>query len=97
MFIYLWLPWAFVVACRLSLVVVNGGYSLIEAHWLPMAVTFPVVEPRHLGTRASIIPAQSSGVVVLGLGCSTACEIFRAEDGTCVCCTDRWIPTHSIG
>ena len=63
MFIYLWLPWAFVVACRLSLVVVNGGCSLTEAHWLPMAVTF-LVEPRHVGTRASIIPAQGSGVVV---------------------------------
>ena len=29
LFIYFWLYWVFVVACRLSLVVVSEGYSLV--------------------------------------------------------------------
>ena len=31
---YLWLPWVFIAACVLSLVVLNGSYSLVAKHIL---------------------------------------------------------------
>ena len=34
LFIYFWLCWVFVVACRLSLVVARGGYSLVVEYEL---------------------------------------------------------------
>lgn len=79
MFIYLWLPWVFVAECRLSLVAVSSGYSLIVVRWFPMTVASLVVEARHVGTRASVIPAQSSVVVAHRLGCSMACEVFQGQ------------------
>ena len=33
-FVDLWLPWVFVTACGLSLVVVSGGYSRVGVHEL---------------------------------------------------------------
>ena len=67
--------------CRLSLVAVNRGCSLVLVHWLLIAVASLVAEYKLYGTRASIVAAsgpQSTGsiVVVHGLSCFTACGIF---------------------
>ena len=43
-FIYFWLHWVFIAACRLSLVVVSGGFSCCRA--------------RALGARASVVAAH---------------------------------------
>ena len=41
---YVWLPWVYIAACGLSLVVANGGYSLVVVCGLPIAVAFLVAE-----------------------------------------------------
>ena len=68
LFIYFWLLWVFVAACRLSLVVVSGGYPSLQCagfslRWLLLL--------RNTGSRA-----QASVVVAHGLRCSVACGIF---------------------
>ena len=45
LFIYLWLHWVLVAACRLSLVVASRGYSLLGCRLL-IAVASIVVEHR---------------------------------------------------
>ena len=46
LFIYFWLGWVFVMACRLSLVEASGDYPLVTAHGLLMVVACLVVEHR---------------------------------------------------
>ena len=63
--------------CRLSLVAVNRGCSLVLVHWLLIAVASLVAEHKLYGTWASIVATsgpQSTGsiVVVHGLSCFTA-------------------------
>ena len=36
--VYLWLCWVLIAACRLSLVVDNGGYPLVAVYGLLIAV-----------------------------------------------------------
>ena len=72
----------------------NGGYSLTVVHWFPMAVASLVAEARHLRTRASVIQHRAQWLWCLGLVAPWRVKSFRAKDGTCVPCTDRWIPIH---
>ena len=66
----------FVAACKLSLVTVNGGYSLVAVHRLLIAVPSLVVEHGFSACGLSI--------VVHGLSCSAECGIFR-EQGLNLC------------
>ena len=45
-FIYFWLLWVFVAVCRLSLVVVSKGYSLVVVRGLLTEVLSLVAENR---------------------------------------------------
>ena len=45
-FIYFWLHWFFGATCGLSLVVANGGYSLVAVRGLLIAVASLVAEHR---------------------------------------------------
>ena len=45
-FLSLWLCWVFIAACRLSLVVVSRGYSLVVVHGFLIVVASPVAEHR---------------------------------------------------
>ena len=63
-----WLHWVFAGTCRLSLVVVSGGYSLavckvFSLQWLLLL--------QSMGSRC-----MGSGVVACGLSYSMACGIF---------------------
>ena len=83
-FIYFWLRWVFIAACRLSLVAVSGSYSLLPCvgfslEWLLLL--------RSTGSRLAgsvVVPPrlQSTGSVVVapGLSCSAACGIFPDQD-----------------
>ena len=62
LFIYLWLSWVFIAACRLSLVAASGGCSLVSENVLLIMVAFLVVEHR----------LQSQGLQQLGLTVSRA-------------------------
>ena len=42
--IYFWLCWVFIAACRLSLLVVSRGYSLVAMRGLLTVVAFLAVE-----------------------------------------------------
>ena len=46
LFVYFWLYWLFVVARRLSLVVANGGYSLVAVNGLLLGMASLAVEHR---------------------------------------------------
>ena len=54
LFIYFWLHWVFVAACRLSLVAVSRGYSLLQSHCGGLSCC----RARALGTRASVVVAR---------------------------------------
>ena len=43
-FIYFWLRWVFIAACRLSLVAASGGLLFVAVHGLLTAVASLVVE-----------------------------------------------------
>ena len=43
-FIYFWLNWVFIGACRLSLVIASGNYSVIAVHRLLIEMTFLFAE-----------------------------------------------------
>ena len=57
LFIYLWLCWVSIAACRLSVVVANGGYFLIAVWMLLFAVTSLVAEHglSSCGSRALLL------------------------------------------
>ena len=86
--IYFWLHWVFVAARRLSLVATSSGYSSLQCagfslRWLLLLRSTGSRRAgfSSCGTRASVVVArglQSTGsvLVVHGLSCSTACEIF---------------------
>ena len=44
MYYYFWLLWVFAAACRLSLVALSGGYSLVALCWLLILVASAVSE-----------------------------------------------------
>ena len=62
----------FIVACRLSLVVVSWGYCLGAGLRLLIAVTSLVLEHRD----PQWLQLMGSVAVVHGLSCSVACGIF---------------------
>ena len=64
-FIYLWLCWVFVAVHGLSLVVENGGYSLVGCAGFSLWCFFCVA-----------LCVQASVAVALGLSCSLARGIF---------------------
>ena len=74
---FFWLHWAFTAVHRLSLVSVQGGYSLIAVPSLLIVVASLVAKHRLYGTPASV-------VVVHGLSCPTAWEVFP-ERGSNLC------------
>ena len=93
-----WLCWVFVVVCGLSLVAVNGGYSLGVACGLLIAVA-SLVEAQALRMQASVIAAwmtQSAGSVVMAhaLSCSAAYGIFQTRGQTSIPCIGRGILNH---
>ena len=55
-YLYLWLHWVLVATCKLSLVAVSGGYSVLQSEW---GLLTAVVSSRAqaLGTQASAIAA----------------------------------------
>ena len=88
LFIYFWLHWVFAAACRLSLVAVSGGYSLLPCvgFSLPWLLLLQSTGSRCTGfsscsTWAQQLwlagsRAQAQQCVVHGLSCSAACGIF---------------------
>ena len=63
--IYFSVHWVLVAACRLSLVVASGGYSLVAEHGLLIATASLTAEHQF----ASLVQV----VVVHGLSCPVAC------------------------
>ena len=72
--------WVFVAALGLSLVVVTGGYSLVTACGLLIAVASLVAGHGLYSMWASVAVCglQDSDPIVVahGLSCSAACRIF---------------------
>ena len=71
LFIYLWLCWGFISACRLSLGVASGGYSAVAARGL-LTVVASLVAEHGLQARG----LQSCGAQAY---CPAACEIFPPQ------------------
>jgi len=61
--------WVFVAVQGLSLVVENGGYSLVGVHGLLIAVAFLFVEHRSPDSQVARGLSSCSIVVVPGLSC----------------------------
>ena len=57
-FLFIWLCWVFVAAHGLSLVAVNGGYSLVVECGFLIVVASLLVEHRFLGMWASVVAAR---------------------------------------
>ena len=57
-FFLLLLHWGFVAASGLSLLAVSGGYSLVAAHGILIAVAPLVAEHRLQGAQASVVAAR---------------------------------------
>ena len=70
--IYLWLPWIFVAAHRLSLVVASADYSLVVVRRLLIAVASLVVAHKTLGLSGFSSCSTWAQLPV-------ACEIFPAQ------------------
>ena len=68
LFIYFWLCWVFVAACRLSLVAASGGHSSSRCAGLSLS--------RPLLLRSTGSRHAGSVVVAHGRSCSVACGIF---------------------
>ena len=87
-FIYLWLCWVFIAPHRLSLVVVNGGYSLLQCAGFSMQWLL-FCRAQVLGTRASVVAAHRL------INCGTGAQLlWHVEsswtmDQTCVPCIGR--------
>ena len=84
---------------RLSLVVVNGGYSLVKVQGFLTGVASLVLGhgPWGLRTAAAAIPGLwSTGSVVVehGLSCSEACGIFPDQGSNPCLLHERWILYH---
>ena len=90
LFIYFWLCWVLVAACRLSLVVASGGYSLVAVFGPLSAVASLVIE---LGLWVQ-------GLQWVWLSCGSGLAALRlvgsswTRDRTHVPCIGRWILTH---
>ena len=67
-FIYFWLCWVFVAVGELSVVVVNGGDSLVVVCGFLIALT-SLVAGHRLQNVCSAVAAQ-------GLSCYMACQVF---------------------
>ena len=73
LFIYFWLPWVFIAAHGLSLVVAIRGYSLLRCMGFSSC-----------GSQVSVVVARGlysagSVVIVHELSCSAACGIFLGQ------------------
>ena len=79
-----WLFWVCVATCRLSLVAVSGGYSLLPCGFLIVAASV-VMEHGPQGTWASV-------VIVCGLG---SCGSWALESRLCHCGARAWL-LHSM-
>ena len=79
-FYYFWLHWVFVSACRLSLVAASWGFSPLwcAGFLLPWLLVPWRTGCRHMGTVVAACRLKSAGLVVVvhGLHCFAACEIF---------------------
>ena len=90
LFIYFWLCWVLVAACRLSLVVASGGYSLVAVFGPLFAVASLVIEHG----------LWAQGLQWVWLSCGSALAALRlvgsswTRDRTHVPCIGRWILTH---
>ena len=90
-FIYFWLCWVFVAACRLSLVAVSEVYSSLwcvgfSLWWLLLlrSMVSRCTGFSSCGMQTSVVVArglQSAGSVVVAhrLSCSAACGIFQDQ------------------
>ena len=63
LFKIVWFLWVFVAMCRLSLVVVSRGHSLVVVCGLLIQVASLVAEHQFWGARASVIVHRGSVVV----------------------------------
>ena len=55
--IYFWLHWVFVAVCRLFLVAMSRGYSLIVPHWLLIEWLLLLRSTWALGHDGLVVPA----------------------------------------
>ena len=85
-FIYFWLHWVFTAVCKLSLVVVSAGYSLVALSGFLIAVSSVA--------DLAIKGAQTSVVVALPLPCSVACGIFSHQRSNPRLLTNRHVINH---
>ena len=107
-FIYFWLRWVFVAACRLSLVVASGGYSslpcLVFSFW--WLILLQSMGSRHAGfgscgARAQQLwlagsRAQAQQLWCTGLVAPRHVGSSRTRARTCVPCIGRRILNHCI-
>ena len=80
-----WLCWVLVLACRLSLVAVSGGCSLVALHrlltwWLLLLQS---TSPRRTPASAAVVNRLSYHM-----------EPSQTRGRTCVSCIGRWILNH---
>ena len=84
-FIYFWLCWVLVAPCGLSLVVASGGYSLVVAHRLLIAVASLFVKHRLQGAQASSSCSMRAQQLWLrGLAAPWHVGSSQSRDQTCV-------------
>ena len=93
-FIYFWLCWVFIAACRLSLVVAGRGYSSLWfagflLWWLLMLQRWAL---GHVGFSSCSAWAQQ--LWLMGLVAPQHVGSFHTRERTHVFCTDRWILNH---
>ena len=74
-YLFIWLCWVFVAACRLSLIAESGGYSV---WWCADFSLWWLLLLQSLGFRHGLQKLQYAGLVFAarGLSCSTACRLF---------------------
>ena len=95
LFIYFWLCWVFIAACSISLVMVNGGYSLGVQRLLGEGASCQGAQARrHTGSVAVVLRTSSCG---MGLRCPVACRVLSDQESNpagVVSCTSRHILYH---
>ena len=87
-FFFWWVPWVFVAVCRLSLVVVSGGYSSLSCTglslwwflllWIMDSRASVLQQLRQTGSAVAIPGLQSTDSIIVahGLTYSAACGFF---------------------
>ena len=106
LFIYFWLHWVFIAACRFSLFVASGGYSLLQCvgfslRWLLLLWS---TGSRHTGfsscgTRSQQLWFGSSRAQAQQLWCQGSVALRHVGSSwtraqICVPCTGRRTPNH---